>query len=245
MIDKNTGGKFAMKKRMACVFILAVAGCNTTNEHYGRGPLQLTAQAEQAYQGYRLINTVDKAMAVSPSGNAYSIARCGVDGYRVDPTVRCLDNPEWLAIKWCDEQGRGKCKIYASGNNIVWDRNPISTQMANKPITPTNETTTNQKILNRAVLVVWEGHTNPLRGTVEFNESMTTARVSLNVAGSNEKCLGVSTLQGRQDGTWAISCDNGTTATGKWQGIGTGRGSIGEGLDNQGKKVSFVVDEAR
>lgn len=90
-----------------------------------------------------------------------------------------------------------------------------------------------------SILVLWEGEETPLFGTVEFERQLATSQLSITAAHNRIQCNGLATVTNDQEGQWALRCNNGRIASGIYK-VNT-NGSIGEGKDDLGKRISFTT----
>ena len=95
----------------SCVFLLA--GCQTTSDQYGSGPLTLRASVKSGFQQY-LKHLKPAHFAVSTDGRYYSYFYCET-GCAAGSTS-AID-----AIKRCENRSNGvPCKLFARQRTIVW-----------------------------------------------------------------------------------------------------------------------------
>lgn len=112
---------------------------------------------------------------------------------------------------------------------------------------PTRDTSPSQARVNQrpssagtsSILVLWEDEKTPLFGTVQFEHQLATSQISVSAAHNRIQCTGLATATNDQEGQWALRCDNGRIASGIYK--ITGHGSIGEGKDDLGKRISFTT----
>lgn len=95
---------------------------------------------------------------------------------------------------------------------------------------------------SRKVIVLWEGRSGALSGTLLMQASQTAARLEVQLPGYDKYCSGVSTWDKSDSGTWAIGCPDGTTGSGIYRPAGGSGGYVGEGTDNKGARITFSVD---
>lgn len=93
----------------------------------------------------------------------------------------------------------------------------------------------------RQLVVLWEGYTGGITGTVLLDPAAATSRLEIRIASEGLTCIGISSSNKSGEGDWTVQCPNGVAANGKFRALGRDRGSIGEGIDNNGAKVSFVM----
>ena len=95
--------------------VLAVAGCQTVSSNYGSGPIYLSDLVKGRLQGY-LANPNGTYFAVSTDGEQYGYSGC--EGGRYGG---CSETSGSNAIRVCQNRSDGvPCKVYASGDKIVW-----------------------------------------------------------------------------------------------------------------------------
>ena len=58
---------------------------------------------------------------------------------------------------------------------------------------------------------------------------------------TGERCDGSYNMTTDLTGTWAMSCPDGRSANGTFTAFGAGKGSEGEGRDNQGRVVKYTI----
>jgi len=91
----------------------------------------------------------------------------------------------------------------------------------------------------RTLVAEWEGGTQPIVGAIDIQQGRPGGRVWLTHPNQEDICEGAYGYQGLNRGTWGIKCTNGDTAAGTMQTGGSGRGSVGIGVDSAGRKVQF------
>ena len=94
----------------ACVVLI---GCSTVIDPYvGRGPIELTSDAEQAFADYGA-RSKPRYFAVSTDGRAYYYSFCD--------DSRCLRQAKTNVISKYESFSDGvPCKIYGSQGKVVW-----------------------------------------------------------------------------------------------------------------------------
>ena len=93
----------------------------------------------------------------------------------------------------------------------------------------------------RPVAFRWEGEANLLSGVVTLQDQGRKGNIKAQLPSGQGSCTGVYEFGDRVGGQWAVSCTNGLSAVGKFQALGTGRGSVGTGTDTKGRRVEFTV----
>ena len=100
----------------AAAGVLIAAGCQTTEDYAGSGPITLAPHIEEHFQKY----------LGEENGYAYAVA---VDGRSGAGFVYCKENVcsqgtdrRWSAIETCEKFSKGvPCKVYAVRKEIVWN----------------------------------------------------------------------------------------------------------------------------
>ena len=109
------------------VLALFVSGCQVTTQGAGEGPISLTSNVEARFQGY-LANPGGEYFAVSTDGRNYGYSVCASGRFE------CAESGGSVALRSCRARSDGApCKIYAVGENIVWQgvtRDPKTTKVA-------------------------------------------------------------------------------------------------------------------
>lgn len=95
---------------------IALTGCTALEDPtVGRGPVTLSAAADQAFADYRAKRT-PRYFALSTDGQAFYYSYCDAG--------RCLRQPKTAVIDKCQSFSDGvPCKIYASHGKIIWTKN--------------------------------------------------------------------------------------------------------------------------
>jgi uncharacterized protein RhaS with RHS repeats len=106
----NISIKVGMSIIAVCMML---AGCaDMIDSSVGKGPITLSADAEQAFAEYQAKRT-PRYFAVSADGEAYYYSYCD--------SGRCLRQVKTKVIERCESFSDGvPCKIYGSQGNIVW-----------------------------------------------------------------------------------------------------------------------------
>jgi hypothetical protein len=93
----------------------------------------------------------------------------------------------------------------------------------------------------RAIAFKWEGDDRLMAAYVTLNQSGRSGTVRGKLPVSQTECTGMFEAGADGKGQWALSCANGLTAVGTFTAQGAGKGSVGTGTDNRGRKVEFTV----
>ena len=97
------------------LFVLLLAGCQTTSEYEGKGRLALSPRLTQFFQKYLDL----------PNGMAFAASVDGLCGnYRYCPTPvgSCLnEDVRYFAVRACERVCNRTCKVLAVRKRIVWD----------------------------------------------------------------------------------------------------------------------------
>lgn len=112
---------------------------------------------------------------------------------------------------------------------------------ASPPAAPPSAASPPAGLQERQLIVLWEGHAGAITGTVLLNPAASTSRLEIRLPAEGQTCLGLSSVGKSGDGDWTVQCPGGLSAAGKFKALGADRGSMGEGVDNKGAKVSFVM----
>ena len=94
----------------------------------------------------------------------------------------------------------------------------------------------------RSIAMSWEGYSNLIAGTIEFNEVDYKGIIDLTLPNNDGTCDGTYSLQKDGKGTWKIACSNNLGAAGtlKWNKNGS---VTGKGRDYKDNKVKFTVSK--
>jgi hypothetical protein len=96
------------------------------------------------------------------------------------------------------------------------------------------------KLDKRTLAVTWEGF-GLLAGVINISEQNGKGTVKVTLP-SGEDCAGEYVLSNRAAGKWTLKCESSTlTASGEFIARGDGQGSEGNGRDNLGRSLSYVV----
>jgi hypothetical protein len=116
-----------------------------------------------------------------------------------------------------------------------------------EPLTRSTTATTPQKVTSsgktasRPIAVNWEGVEDLFIGTASIEGGGRSGVISVPLPDAEGSCSGNYTFGDNKEGIWAVACSNGLSANGTMKGLGAGKGSRGEGKDNNGRKVVFTV----
>ena len=94
----------------------------------------------------------------------------------------------------------------------------------------------------RSIAMSWEGYSNLIAGTIEFNEVDYKGILNLALPNNDGTCDGTYSLQKDGKGTWKIACSNNLGAAGTltWNKNGS---VTGKGRDYKDNKVKFTVSK--
>ena len=144
---------------------------------------------------------------------------------------------------------RPQCAIYAIKDEVVWPH-PIPWQTSysdpsqqREPISFTPEAA--GKLSTRSVSTTWQGYDDILNGRVSFETggpAVVPKRMVMVLDDGRLTCDGTYIPARSQ---WKIACSNGREASGRFIGLGQGKGAHGEGTDNLGNKVQFIMGAAQ
>lgn len=98
--------------KIACAAMMLTGCAAVIDPSVGRGPITLSADAEQAFAEYQS-RYKPRYFAVSEDGGAYYYSFCDVG--------RCLRQAKTKVIDKCETFSGGvPCRIYGSHGEIVW-----------------------------------------------------------------------------------------------------------------------------
>lgn len=93
---------------------LFLAACQTTHPYAGSGQVSLSRKVESHFQSY-LAHPGGTYFAITENGQFYGYSTCSQGRYG------CTENSGTVALRSCHERSEGvPCKIYAVGDDIVW-----------------------------------------------------------------------------------------------------------------------------
>lgn len=93
----------------------------------------------------------------------------------------------------------------------------------------------------RPVAILWEGRPSQISATVSAETSQSQLRLEVLIPSEALVCTGLATGVNSDSGSWVLQCSNNVSASGTIRSVGRGQGSVGEGTDNKGAKISFIV----
>lgn len=96
---------------------LLLAGCKTTSDYYGKGPVNLSSRLTAGFEKYKS-GGGPEFFAVSQDGRTYGWSYCsgGIGNCRGGGI------PGFMAVNACERGSKGvPCKIFARGKQVVWD----------------------------------------------------------------------------------------------------------------------------
>ncbi len=115
---------------------LLLAGCQTTIQGAGSGDINFSREVDIRFQGY-LANPGGEYFVVSVDGQHWGYSVCAAGRYG------CTEGGGTVALRACHSTSEGvPCKIYAVGEDIVWQgveksrstRAKVSTEIGSGPI---------------------------------------------------------------------------------------------------------------
>ena len=261
-----------MKKLLGIVVLGLLLSTNAfAGSKWGKGELKLSNEVINAFIKY-IKGPIDEApylFAVSKDGLGYNYYFCayglnncsGGDEHILEECqkysndVECSLFARGRTIKW--KNGINPAKGKKSKIKSKWSGSEIRTKLTELGFY--GNTTTTEKIEKkkekknkvvktyslegkRSIALSWEGYSDLIAGTVEFDESDYKGTLNLSLPNNDGACEGSYSLQLNGKGTWQISCTNNMGAAGtlKW----TKDGSVtGNGRDYKDKKVKFTVSK--
>lgn len=115
---------------------------------------------------------------------------------------------------------------------------------AEKPSLPgtTSELkTSDAKNESRSIAIQWEGYPSLIAGQVSVGQSPGRSNFVIQLPHDQARCTGISETTSATRGVWTLACSNQMSAAGTFESLGQGKGSVGKGLDAQGKRVEFTL----
>ncbi len=91
-----------------------VAGCQTAQDRFGKGPLTITKSVQNGFEKYKGVPG-GSYFAISLDGRRYGYSYCAAG-----PDA-CHSSPGSLAVNVCQRGSSSPCKVYARGHFVVWD----------------------------------------------------------------------------------------------------------------------------
>ena len=135
--------------------------------------------------------------------------------------------------------GKGQCLVNRKKANTVDGSNSpaknVDRQTAMKSAASSGSTTE-----KRPIAIEWEGKESLIAGEVEIS-SKERGKISVSLPDKDASCSGTFAYTNPQAGIWTIACTSGEAASGTFKGRGSGKGSNGEGTDNNGRYVKFTI----
>ena len=133
------------------------------------------------------------------------------------------------------------CKVYAIKDKIVWTY-PLPWKTGYSDPSQRREPIASAgKLSTRPVSTTWQGYDDILNGRVSFEtggSAVAPKRIVMVLDDGKLTCGGTYTPARSQ---WKIACSNGREAIGRFIGLGQGKGARGEGTDNLGNMVQFIM----
>jgi len=93
--------------------VLLLAACQTT-ELVGSGPVELTSHQQRHYEKYKSMDTDEKVFMLHQANGLSFIHYC-------TEVAGCEMNMA-SSVGHCETRFGGTCKVYATGNKIVWKK---------------------------------------------------------------------------------------------------------------------------
>jgi hypothetical protein len=95
---------------------------------------------------------------------------------------------------------------------------------------------------DRVIAIKWEGFDSLIIGKVILKANQSTANFEISLPQNIGQCTGISEITKSPIGIWTLACNNGLTATGTFEALGSGRGAVGKGIDSKGKFIEYKID---
>lgn len=96
----------------------------------------------------------------------------------------------------------------------------------------------------RNLTVIWDGFDGVLEGEITYRYGEQEGSMLVFLPDLQTRCSGSYQALDQTRGNWSVSCPDGLSASGSYGGLGTGKGSEGQGVDSQGRQVRFTVGPA-
>lgn len=112
------------------------------------------------------------------------------------------------------------------------------------PPTPSNDDTAAPRNLNweeRSIALQWDGMNDLVAGKILLSQSSKRGKIRATLPRAQGSCSGEYRIVSQQRGEWSLFCSNGLTASGDFEAFGAGKGSSGNGVDNEGRAIRFTV----
>jgi hypothetical protein len=184
------------------------------------------------------------------SDEANYIIRC-----EMEVTVECKVFARKRYIKWKNGINPGKGKVSKISpklnlnelksklNELGFYGNTTTTEKVEKKKEKKKKVVKTYSLEGkRSIALSWDGYSDLIAGTVEFDEADYKGTLNLPLPNNDGTCEGSYSLQTDNKGTWQISCTNNMGAAGTliWTKDG---GVTGTGRDHNDKKVKFTVSK--
>jgi hypothetical protein len=127
-----------------------------------------------------------------------------------------------------------------TAENIASHNSLERSSSSSSTVTRSGNSTQNRD--TRSVAIEWAKFDGPLAGFVDVSEP---DKIKVTLPNGMGTCEGFSEIKNRSENTgiWFMKCSEGSTASGAFNGNGDGKGSTGEGFDNEGNKVRFTITQ--
>jgi len=217
------------------VSLIALQGCVTDEGLTGTGPVVLTDQQQAYFEEWRegRMDRDPLYFFLVRGGGAYYV-------YCPDTVGLCRDSLETKSLGDCHARyGAGTCRLYAVYGKVVWKRDqPADPNWNNQFRTPVPEKSVKDI---RPIRITWSGRRDALDGTLEYRKSRRSYEITVTIP-RETLCTGAAEFTRK---TWSLTCRNGVSAEGTFRPLGEGKGSLGEGRDNNGNRIEFRVAPAQ
>ena len=136
------------------------------------------------------------------------------------------------------------CDIYALRDEIVWRhafpwRVKADPSARREPAISTPPKVPSQ-LSTRTVATTWEGYADVMTGQISFEIGRPGQSQQIIMVLDDGKMTCDGSYRDRR-ATWTIECTNGRSASGRFVGLGAGKGARGTGTDSLGYKVQFIM----
>jgi hypothetical protein len=131
-------------------------------------------------------------------------------------------------------------KETTTAENIASHNSLERSASSSSTVTRSGNSTQNRD--TRSVAIAWAKFDEPLAGFVDVSEP---DKIKVTLPNGMGTCEGFSEIKNRSENTgiWFMKCSEGSTASGAFNGNGDGKGSTGEGFDNEGNPVRFTISQ--
>lgn len=201
-----------------------------------RSDFTFTEQNKKIFEAYlALLNrypNLGGAIVRSQRGNLHYHA------YRYDDRLKGAVLAAHDGLLLCGQAYGQECALLASNGTILdtgelvhiyYDEKKARAETATKTVNP-DET--------RSLAVIWDKYPGPIAGTINLSTG--------EIAFSPETGIQCSHFgEEKRTRTWAVRCNDGAIAIGKFEPLGSGKGSKGVGVDNSGNSVQFTIGPRR